>query len=448
MAIEIVVPRLGWSMEEGLFAGWLKQEGEVVNAGDMIFVIEGDKAAQEIESFDSGILQIAPDAPQPGETVTVGRLLGYLVEEGESVPLAGQSGSHAPPPAQPAEVVTEASAASGRAGPAIRRLARETGVDMSQVQGSGPSGRILAEDIQGATDNPSDGGSKRLKISPRAKRVALELSIDWTRIRGTGKTGRIRERDIRAAAGSTSGRTSPPPSPGGSKSSGRTVPITNVRKTIAQRMLAGVHSTAPVTLTTKADATNLANVRQQFKAAGRVADEPVPGYTDLIVKLVSVALQQHPMLAAQWTDGGIVIPEQIDIAFAVDTEAGLMAPVLRDVASLTLREVAAQARDLQERAGTRCLTAEEMQGAAFTVTNLGGHGIDLFTPIISPPQSSVLGVGRVVREPVVIGDEIVARKMMWLSLTFDHRVVDGAPAARFLDSLRGCLQQPSPWLMP
>ncbi len=447
MAIEIVVPRLGWSMEEGLFTEWLKREGEVVNAGDMLFVIEGDKAAQEIESFDSGILRIAPNAPQPGEAVTVGRLLGYLVEEGESAPFAGEPGSPVPP-AQPAEAATEASAAAGRAGPATRRLARETGVDVSQVQGSGPSGRILAEDIQGAADDLSDDGSKRLRISPRARRVAVELGIDWTGIRGTGKTGRIRERDIRTAAGSTNGRTSPRPSPGAGKWSGRTVPITNVRKTIARRMMAGVHSTAPVTLTTKADATNLVNVRRQFKAAARVADEPVPGYTDLIVKLVSVALQQHPLLAAQWTDGGIVIPERIDIAFAVDTEAGLMAPVLRDVASLTLREVAAQARDLRERAGKRRLTAEEMQGAGFTVTNLGGHGIDSFTPIISPPQSSVLGVGRVVREPVVIGDEIAAGETMWLSLTFDHRVVDGAPAAGFLDSFRGYLEQPSPWLMP
>ena len=428
MAIEIVVPRLGWSMEEGLFSEWLKPEGELVNAGDMLFVIEGDKAAQEIESFDSGILRIPPDAPQPGEGVTVGQLLGYLVEAGELAPF-------------------EAGAA-GRAGPAVRRMAHEAGVDVSQVQGSEPSGPILAEDIHGAAGDPSNNASSRPAISPRARRVAAEVGIDWTGIHGTGKTGRIRECDIRAAAGSTTGRTARPPSAGAGRSSGRTVPITSVRKTIAQRMMAGAHSTAPVTLTTRADATNLVNLRQQFIGAARVAGELVPGYTDLIVKLVSVALQQHPILAAQWTEGGILIPERIDIAFAVDTEAGLMAPVLRDVASLTLREVAAQSRDLKERAGKRRLTAEEMQGAAFTVTNLGGYGIDSFTPIITPPQSSVLGVGRSVREPVVIGNEIVARETMWLSLTFDHRVVDGAPAARFLDSFRECVEQPSPWLMP
>jgi pyruvate dehydrogenase E2 component (dihydrolipoamide acetyltransferase) len=210
-------------------------------------------------------------------------------------------------------------------------------------------------------------------------------------------------------------------------------------------MVAGVTQAAPVTLTMKADATNLVNLRAQFRATG---DEIVPGYTDLVVKLAAVALRQHPLLQAQWRDDGLYVPDRIDIAVAVDTEAGLLVPVIREADKLTLRQVAARCRELIAQARAGRLSAEQMRDATFTVTNLGGLGIDAFTPIINLPQCGVLGVGRVVREPAVVEDRIVPRDVVTLSLTFDHRVVDGAPAARFLETLRRCLEQPAPWLMP
>jgi pyruvate dehydrogenase E2 component (dihydrolipoamide acetyltransferase) len=270
--------------------------------------------------------------------------------------------------------------------------------------------------------------------SPRARRVAAELGIDWSNLRGTGRDGRIRERDVRAAATAAG-------------TGGRLIPYTPSRRTIAARMVAGVTQAAPVTLTTRADATNLVNVRGQFRAAA-AGDDPVPGYTDFLVKLAAAALRRHPMLQAQWRDDGLFVPDRVAIAVAVHTDAGLLAPVVRDADRLTLRQVAARSRDLIARARAGRLSADEMRGATFTITNLGGLGVDAFTPIVHLPQCAVLGVGRIVREPAVVGGQVVPRDQVTLSLTFDHRVVDGAPAARFLDTLRACLEQPAPWLMP
>ncbi|MCH2125667.1 MAG: 2-oxo acid dehydrogenase subunit E2 [Pirellulaceae bacterium] len=452
MAYDIVVPRLGWSMDEGTFAEWLKQDGDQVNAGDMLFILEGEKAAQEIESFDSGILRIPPQGPQPGDTVAVGQLLGYLVEEGEEPPFENisvgkattksSSDQESKPPQKDSNV---------SAGPAIRRLARDLNVDLTALQGTGPAGRITQEDVRAASKAPANlpatatpMGGKRSTSSPRARRIARELGLDPTTVTGTGRGGRVRERDIRAAA-AQAGKTTAPATSSLASLSGKTIPITPIRRTIAERMLAGIHQAAPVTLTTKVNATNLVNLRVQFKAAD--LGSQTPSFTDLIVKLSAVALTEHPLLSAQWTENGIVVPERINVAFAVDTAAGLLAPVIEDVGAKTIRQIATDAQALIEAANASTLTAEQMRNGCFTVSNLGGFGVDAFTPIINLPQAAILGVGRIAKEPVVVDNQIVIQEVMALSLTFDHRIVDGAPAARFLDQLRSCIEQPSPWLM-
>jgi pyruvate dehydrogenase E2 component (dihydrolipoamide acetyltransferase) len=262
-----------------------------------------------------------------------------------------------------------------------------------------------------------------LRISPRARRAARELGIDCTTLRGSGHTGRIRERDVRAAATTAL--------------VGRLVPHTRIRKLTAARMVAGGTQAAPVTLTTQADATEMVALRGRLKAAG----DAVPSYTDMVVNLAAAALREHPLLQAQWRDEALFMPRAVHIALAVDTDAGLLAPVLRDADRLSLGEVATQARELIAAARAGRLTAEQMRDATFTVTNLGMFGIDAFTPIIHLPQCAVLGVGRIVRAPAVVGDRIVPRDMLTLSLTFDHRIVDGAPAARFLEAIRRSIEQ-------
>jgi pyruvate dehydrogenase E2 component (dihydrolipoamide acetyltransferase) len=381
VAVPVPVPRFGWSMDEGTFVEWLKHDGDAVRPGDALFLLESDKAAESVEALDAGILRIAAGGPKPGEVVRVGQVLAYVVAEGEAVPAPN--------------------------GPSIA-----------------PSPGMSAA-IRGGTP-PAPGGD-HVPASPRARRLARELGIDCATISGTGRGGRVRERDVRAAA------------------AGPVTPHTPIRRLTAARMVAGVTQAAPVTLTTKADATELVALRRRLKAA---APEAAPGYTELIVKLTAAALRQHPFLQAQWRDDGLYLPDAVHVAVGIDTEAGLLAPVLRDADRLSLAALAAQLHELIGLARAGRLRAEQMRDATFTVTNLGMFGIDAFTPVIHLPQCAVLGVGRIVREPAVVGDRIVPREMLTLSLTFDHRVVDGAPAARFLDALRRSIEQPGGVLEP
>ncbi len=355
-------------MEEGTFSAWLKQDGEVVLAGDMLFALDSDKVTQEVESLDSGILHIPEDAPKPGDKVEVGQLLGYLLAEGESVPAAdARAAQSAPPP----------------------------------VQQSSPSAK----------------GDKPV-ITPRARRVAGELGVNWTDVRGTGRGGRIREADIRAAAATQM--------PKG---------FSATRRMTAERMLASQQKTAAVTLHTTADATSLVRLRRELKA--------IPTYNDMLAKLAAAALRSHPALNSRWDGDDLAASSAVNIGIAVDTEAGLLVPVIRDVSALALREVAARARDLTERARSGRLSVDELRGGTFTITSLGALGIDAFTPIVNYPECAILGVGRILRQPVAVGDAIGLRDIVTLSLTFDHRALDGAPAARFLRTLTGLIESPS-----
>jgi len=390
MSIEITIPRLGWSMEEGTFLGWLKQDGDAVQSGDLLFTLESEKTAQEVESLDAGILRIPSDAPQAGDIVKVGQRLGFLVEKGEALPDATSPGPVAPPP-----------------------VAAETPPVTMQTASAPPA----------RTQTPA---------SPRARRIAAELKVNLATLQATGNGGRIRERDVRGAA--PNGAAKPAPT-------GREMPITSLRRTIAGRMVHSLRNTAPVTLTCRADATQLVGLRNQFKAAGGGAI--VPSFTDIIAKLTAVALQRHPLLAARWEDDCIVLPDALHIGIAVDTEHGLLVPVLRDVQALSLPEIAARSRELIAATRARKAKAEDLQGGGFTSSNLGGFGIEAFTPIINFPETAILGLGAIRREVVALEDgTLTSREQLALSLTFDHRIVDGAPAARFLQTLTSGIGNP------
>lgn len=378
MPIPITIPRLGWNMDEGNFAGWLKSNGDKIDAGDRIFSLESEKATEEIETLDSGILHISPNGPKVGDRIEVGAIIGYLLKPGESPP-GPKSHEQKIAAQQPAEIQHPK--------PEIR--------------------------------NPVTASQPSVAASPRAKRVAAELGVDWTKLRGSGKTGRIRERDVRASGGAPT--------------------VSLFRRTIAERMLTSVRSTAPVTLTTTADATKLVTLRQRYKTTAN----PVPSFTDLFIKLVANALKKHLRLNSRWDGDRIIEETNINIGFAVDTEAGLMVPVIRDVPRLELVEIAQRGQELIERARQGKLKPDEMRGGTFTITNLGAYGIAAFTPIINYPECAILGIGRIARQPVVIGEEIAIRDIVTLSLTFDHRIVDGAPAARFLQTLVGLIEDPA-----
>lgn len=400
MAIEITVPRLGWSMEEGRFLGWLKQPGDTVAVGDPLFTLENEKAAQDVEAVDAGVLHVPDGAPQPGDVVPVGGRLGWLLATGEAAPAAGSVPAPAPSEAAPATAAGPASepTAGPRATPAA-------------AQAAPPA-------------------------SPRARRAAASLGVDLATCTPGGTAGRIRERDVRGLA--TAGRPAavPPRDPAAAA----------IRRTIAERMMTSLANTAPVTLTSRADATNLVALRTQFKAAG--SGTAVPAYTDIVAKLAAIALSSHPLLAARWEGDGPVLPDAIHIGIAVDTDHGLVVPVIRDVAGLTLAEITRRSADLVAAARGRRSSPDDLRGGSFTITNLGGYGVDAFTPIINYPETAVLGLGAIRPELVALDEGRAAtRDVITLSLTFDHRVVDGGPAARFLQMLRQGIENPAAWLL-
>jgi len=451
MPTPITIPRLGWSMEDGIFQDWIKKPGEFVQAGDMLYLLEGDKATQEVESFDSGYLCIPADAPSPGTKVVVGETIGFLLAEGEtppatvgsrpvSAPVKSEPPSSAETPSSAPPVRSPQTTVSGSprvAGPAARRMARQLGIDLNAVFTPDPTGRVLQQDVQRAAfagRHAAGSVATRPIATPRARRRARELNLDWTRIRGTGRGGRIRERDVlaqpltRQVTPAAASSPAPPPI-----TPGKHTLASKLRMTIAQRMLAGVTQAAPVTLTTKVDAEPLIAYRARLKetSSGGI----VPGYNDILISLSAQVLREQPELNACWHGDGIHRYDEVHIATAVDTDAGLLAPVVRDADQLTAVQIAEQTRELIERGRAGRLTQKHLEGGTFTVSNLGMFGIDAFTPILSLTQAGILGVGRIVEEPVVRDGQVVAGHTLTLSLTFDHRVIDGAPAARWLQRL-------------
>ena len=445
MAQEIIIPRLGWSMEEGTFVAWLKSEGDFVKRGDALFELEGEKASQEIEAVDEGVLRIPLTGPKPGSIHKVGAIIGYLVGANDSIPALTNPLQHVN-----IEVINEAD--SIVASPSVRQLARKVGVQLSQVKATGPRGRILQEDVHQAksilsenaqepvTSNVSKMSSQQV-ASPRARRLASSLGIDWKLLIGSGAGGRVRECDVKAASTNL-------PSDITSAKKAHRIPISKKRRLIAQRLIASMQLTVPVTLTTKADATNLVNLRNQFKSTN--GTHPIPSFQDIITKLVAEVLKEHMFLAGRWDEDAIVLPahHELHIGMAVDTEDGLLVPVIRNVAGLNLRDVAVQSKSLVQQAREGKITAAQMQGGVFTITNLGAFGIDSFTPVINYPEAAILGLGAIRKEPVFLDDgKVVAQLQLALSLTFDHRIVDGAPAARFLQALVSAIVNPSAFLL-
>jgi pyruvate dehydrogenase E2 component (dihydrolipoamide acetyltransferase) len=400
MAIEITLPRLGWSMEEGIFQSWLKKEGEEVRSGEPLFILESDKAAQEVEATDSGILHIPSHAPQSGEVTKVGRVLGYLLGPGEQPPAASAVASAVP----------------------------------EQTSPDAPAERLAPPPVTvpASTEDSAAVASGETPASPRARRAAKKRGVDLSRVEPGGAGGRIREQDVLAVEIR---------SPGASG-----VPVGNLRRIIAARMMQSKQSTAPVTLHARCDASRLVLLRRELKAA--LDGDSTPSYNDIIAKVVARALAKHPMLAARWDNDEIFLPEAFNIGLAVDTEQGLLVPVIKDVGNLPLAAVSRKSRSLVEGARSRRIASEDLQGGNFTITSLGSFDIESFTPIINYPETAVLGIGSIAREPVEgEGGAIVFRDTMRLSLTFDHRVVDGAPAARFLQDVRQGVENPAVCLL-
>jgi pyruvate dehydrogenase E2 component (dihydrolipoamide acetyltransferase) len=460
MPYEIVMPRLGWTMEEGTLVEWLKHDGDTITVGDIIFTVESDKAVNEIEAMEGGILRIPPDSPPPGTVMPIGALLAYIVQPEEAVPFGATAAPAATPAvsAAPSPVPTPSVASAvtmkssnGRhsepnISPRAKRIAVELGIAWSTLQGTGRTGRIVERDVRAAAESmPAaqvQAEPQAVKASPLARRMAQDLDVDLAQLATNLSGKRISRADVEAA--------SQPAATQPIQSDEEVIPISAVRRITADRMAASAHTVASVTLTSEIDATELVKLRKQLKADAEANKRPVPSYNDLLIKLCAEALAEHPYLNARFHEDSIVLSKAVHVGIAVDSDRGLLVPVLRDAQNKNVRKIAAETSALIERARNGQLKGDEMRGGTFTITNLGMFGIDAFTPIINLPECAILGVGRIVAKQVVIdadAEQVAIRHMMFVSLTFDHRLVDGAQAARFLARVRQFIEQPYLWLI-
>ncbi|HLI05660.1 MAG TPA: dihydrolipoamide acetyltransferase family protein [Ktedonobacteraceae bacterium] len=442
MATEIVLPQWSMGMADGTIVRWLKQEGDEVRQGEPLVEVEAAKVTSEVEAEVSGVL--ARILVAEGETVPVRTPLCVIgaadeVVAGTATPTRAAASAAETAASLPPAAVSQP---SGQVTPVARKMAKEYGIDLSRVRGSGPGGRIVAEDVQRAIEEvahpvppPAPQVSATVQIIPAARKLAKEHGIGLEQIRGSGPGGRITVEDVQqvitAAARSVP---SPSPLPETSSSTGQVIPLTGMRGTIARRMQQSVQTSAQVTLISEVDVSALVRLREMLKEQFALT------YTDLIVKAVALALKEHPRLNARVEGEHIWLEQAIDIGVAVALDEGLIVPVVRNADRKALQEIAQETRQLARRAREGTLSREEITGSTFSVTNLGVYGIDAFTPIINPPEVAILGIGRLNEKFMRVSQEGEWRQVMTLSLTFDHRAVDGAPAAAFLQTLARYLE--------
>ncbi len=441
MATEIVLPQWGMEMQDGTIVRWLKQEGDAVEEGEPIVEIETAKLQTELESTTSGIL--ARIVAQEGDIVPIRGVLAVIAAPGEEVPMPAAAASSGSPAAKVAEIPPSPPLQRGESDhvqvvPAARRLAQQNGIDLSTVQGSGTRGRILIEDVEKAIQTPAATPARstngaRVQVVPAARRLASQNDLDLSLVHGSGPQGRILLQDVeQAVAGQAAG----------GPMAGQVIELTGMRRTIATRMLQSLQTMAQVTVTTEANVSEAMALRQglsRHQTEGNISPlQPV-------IKATARALKEHPRLNALQMEDNVQLVAQINIGVAVALEEGLITPVIKDADTKTLSQLAQEGRELAAKTRGGTAKPEDVTGGTFTITNLGAMEIDAFTPIVNPPQVAILGVGRVVEKPVIVDGQIAKGAMMYLSLTFDHRIVDGAPAAEFLQSVKRYLEDP--WWM-
>ncbi|UCC87539.1 MAG: 2-oxo acid dehydrogenase subunit E2, partial [Anaerolineales bacterium] len=400
-----------------------------------LFAIETDKATLDVEAPASGVLRGVQ--AQPGDVVKVLSPIALIAAPGETVQSVQiprvahpQQDRALPVPAWTGgEGDEEDRSQRVFISPRARRLAEEHKISVAAIQATGPEGAIVERDVRAYLDAQATP-----PITPVARRMAEEGGLDWRGLAGSGSGGRITRDDVARALGATA---EAEPALTEFNEVIEAIPLRSVRAVIAERMARSVTTTAHVTLTAEADATDLVELRH------RLAQDGVNvSYNDLFLTILGRALREQPQLNVSMGEDTIRVWRRIHIGLAVDTQRGLLVPVVRDVDQKGLIQLSQETQSLAEKARSGQCAPDELAGGTFTLTNLGMFGIDAFTPLINLPECAILGVGRIKRQPVMVGDEVVGRHMVWLSLTFDHRLVDGGPAARFLQRVVHLVERP------
>lgn len=456
MPINIIVPPLSQTLDTLVLVEWLKKVGETVQKGEPLFAVETDKATLDVESPASGVLESV--SAQPGDEVHIHGVIGYIREDGEStspeefdtaatLALDEQAAPDPKPGEQP--VSSDLYSLQERrifASPRARQLISKKGLKLEDLDGSGtgPQGMIVERDVRAFLEQ------SKPRLTPVAQRMAREAGLDPASFQPAHPGERIRKADVKASlvrearpvlrpeeASQAAGQPQVEESPISNRK-----PLSNIRKTIAARMTGSHLNSAPVTYLRDVDATRLVKLRRRIL---KEIDEHEtrPTLTDFLIRLTCLVLRRHPDFNATFDDSILEVSESVNLALAVDTERGLVVPVIPDAGTLKLAEIA-HARSLAvEKALRGDLKPEEMSGGTFTISNLGPLGIDHFTPIINPPQVAILGVGQVREQPAFRKGKLRRCYVMGLSVTCDHRIIDGAPAARFLLDLCRLIEEPA-----
>lgn len=464
MSTDILMPALSPTMEEGVLARWHVKPGDEVQAGDVIAEIETDKATMEVEAVDEGeVEEILVEAGS--ENVKVGTPIARLKGEGGEAPQPAPRTNRAGAAPAAESAAPKPEAEESPLAPSVRRIAAENAIDLSKVQGSGKEGRVTKGDVLAASaspraDDPAAEKGERIFASPVARKLAAEKGVDITAIKGSGPGGRVIERDVKDSKPGTvtdkpTSKTrdeaqAPAKAPsleemGIPTGSYDLVPLDGMRKTVARRLTDAARDIPHFPLTVDLELDALLEAR---KAVNDLLEKDGVkiSVNDMIIKAAAMALMRVPEANASYTPEGIALHHHADISMAVAIDGGLITPIIFKADEKTLSEIALAAKDLAGRARERKLKPQEFQGGTFSVSNLGMFGIRQFGSIINPPQGCILSVGVGEKRPVVRGDELVIRTMMSVTLTCDHRVVDGATGARWLQAFKTMIETPAAML--
>jgi pyruvate dehydrogenase E2 component (dihydrolipoamide acetyltransferase) len=426
---EIQMPKLSDTMTEGTLVSWKKKKGDKVSAGEVIAEIETDKATMEWESPEDGTL--AEIYVEEGGKVNVGDKIGFIGGEGEEAPKKEEAPKEEEKPKEPkAEAKKEKKPQAETEKPVPAEKKEKEAAPVAKVD---------------------TGEEARIKASPVARRVAAELGVDLASVKGTGPDGRVTETDVRAAA-KTKGPAPAQKTPAAAKPSapsikageGARIQLSGMRKIIAQRLVESLGPVPHFYLTIEINAAPLMAAREELKSAGEGADTAKITVNDFVLKAAVQAAVKVPRVNASFDGDAFVQYADVDLGIAVAIEDGLLTPVIRAAQNKSLREISEQVKDLASRARNKRMKPEEFQGGTFTVSNLGGMGIDSFSAVINPPQGFILAVGKVTKVPVIDdSDQIVPGHRMSITMSCDHRVIDGALGADFLKELRHLLENPA-----
>ena len=445
MATEVLMPKLGLTMTEGTIDAWKKNVGDTVQKGEILFSVETDKLTNDVEAEADGVLlKILVPA---GETVACKTLIGWLGAAGEAVPDGGGSA-----PVQEASSAAPAAAASGAAAapaaagavhaageyvpatPYAKKLAKEKGFDLTAIPATGYKGVVVARDVLGFTPAAAAPAAPAVKASPLAEKVAADLGIDLKDVKAAH--GRVLAEDLLRYIAET--REKKDAGEASAAEREEVKPMSGMRKAIAKNMQ-NSHMTSPtVTFNLGIDMTEMKRYREQLKAK-----EIKVSYTDLLVKFVAKALTEFPLLNCSVEDNRIIYKHYINMGVAVALDNGLVVPNIVDADKKSLTEISAEVKEMAKQAREGKLPPEKLRGGTFTITNLGMYGIESFSPIINQPEVAILGVNTMEDKVVVRNGEMCIRPIMNLSLTADHRVVDGSVAAQFLQRVKSLMENPA-----